>query len=289
MGDTEQQASNEPDRLTQRIDELVDANPVVHRIARLGWIAKAVVYGLMGFTAMGIAFQRPPSGDASPQGSLRRIAEAPLGRIVLVVMAVGLACYIVWRVLSVSLIRGNKLSDWGDRIGYSFSAIFYVVLAWSAASAAYTGDDPGGTNSVEELSRSVLEAPLGRVLLGVGGVVTIAIGLYFSIEKGLRRSFADELQGVDPTVRGTNGRKRLTVLAGLVGWVGRGIVLVLVGYFVARSAIRFDPDDARGFDRSLREISGTTTGSIVVFGCAACLYAYAAFCALSLRYRRLDD
>lgn len=289
MDDTEHHPSSETDHLTQRIDELVDANPIVHRIARLGWIAKAVVYGLMGFTAMGIAFQRPPTADASPQGSIGRIAEVPLGRIVLAVMVAGLACYIVWRVLSVSLIRGNKLRDWGDRIGYSFSAVFYVVLAWSAASAAYTGDDPGGTNSVEELSRSVLEAPLGRVLLGVGGVATVAIGLYFAIEKGLRRSFADELEGVDPTVSGTNGRKRLTVLAGLAGWVGRGIVLVLVGYFVVRSAVRIDPDDARGFDRSLREIAGTTTGSIIVFASAACLYAYAAFCALSIRYRRLDD
>lgn len=289
MSDNPDRSSGGSDRIADRVDEVVGASPIILRIARVGWIAKAVVYGTMAFTAMGIAFQRPAAGDASPQGSLGRIAQAPLGRIVLAIMTVGIVCYIMWRVLSVGLIRGRGISEWGDRIGYSFSAVFYAVLAWSAGSAVFTGDDPGGTNSVEELSRSVLEARWGRLVLGIAGVVTIAIGSYFAIEKGARRSFADELTAVEPSLLGTDRRKRLTVLTGLVGWVGRGIVLALVGYFVIRSAVRFDPSDARGFDRSFREIAETDLGAIVVFACAAALYAYAAFCALSVRYRHLDD
>ncbi|MEZ5218444.1 MAG: DUF1206 domain-containing protein [Ilumatobacteraceae bacterium] len=60
----------------------------------------------------------------------------------------------------------------------------------------------------------------------------------------------------------------------MIGWIGRGVVTGLVGFFVTRAAIRFDPNDAAGFDRSLERIATTSTGSLLVLVAAICLMVY---------------
>ena len=84
-----------------------------------------------------------------------------------------------------------------------------------------------------------------------GGILVIAIGLYFIVRKGIMRGFADDLRGVDE--HGGDAVAHTILVAGVVGWVGRGAVTVLVGFFVLRAAIQFDPNDARGFDGALRK------------------------------------
>lgn len=96
----------------------------------------------------------------------------------------------------------------------------------------------------------------------------------------LRDGLADS---VDDTVEKHPWLERLTQ----IGWIGRGIVTVLVGFFIVRAAVRFDPDDARGFDRSLRQVVGTGTGSALVLVCAVGLIAYGIFCLMSHRFRTL--
>jgi hypothetical protein len=217
------------------------------------------------------------------------IADAPVGRPLLALLAAGLLLYVIWRLLSIAVIRGNGLEEWGDRIGYAFSAIFYVLLAYTAGKAAFTGIDPEESNTVERLSRSAMEMSAGRVLVGAAGLVTIGVGLYFIIHKGVQRSFTDDLAGVRPDPRDNEPKQSAVVVAGVFGWVGRGMVTVFVGYFVVRSAVRFDPDDARGFDQSLRQVAGTGLGSAVVLACAVGLLAYGVFCLVSYRFRQLND
>ncbi len=274
--------------------DAVDENPWIERVFQFGWIAKAVVYTVMGVAAIQIA--RQDSGqdsgadsEASPEGSVAAIADAPLGRLLLGVLAVLLMLYVVWRIASVAVIRGNGVKEWADRVGYSFSAIFYILLAYTAGKAAFTGVDPEEPNTVESLSKSVMEMSGGRVMVGAGGVVLIAIGLYFAVHKGIQRSFTEELDGVQPHLAHNDEKRKALVIFGVIGWIGRGVVTMLVGYFVLRSAIRFDSNDARGFDQSLREVAGTTLGTSVVYACAVGLIAYGVFCFASYRFQSLKD
>ncbi len=277
------------DDVANRVDDAVDENPWFEKLTAAGWIAKGTVYILMGLAAVSVARQSARSDEASPEGSLAQVSQAPFGRVLLSVLAVGLFLYFVWRSLSVVVIRGSELTDWADRIGYSFSAIFYLFLGVSATRAVLTADDPGKSNTIESLSKSLLGWPAGRWLLGVGGVATIAVGLYFAIRKGIMRSFADDLVGVSPSPSANAPKRRTLVVAGIAGWIGRGIVTCLVGFFVVRASIRFDSGEARGFDRTLREVAGTSTGSILVWVCAIGLVTYGLFCLASYRFRELED
>lgn len=288
MTDPGQEKSTTSD-VADSVDDAVEENAWLERVTQIGWIAKAIVYTLMGLTAVQISRQDPTSKDASPEGSIGRVGEAPFGRALLVVLTVGLLMYFVWRVLSVAAMHGTELSDWAERVGYTFSGLFYLVLAFTAGKAALSGVDPEGSNSVERISKALLEMTAGRWLLGIGGLVTIGVGGYFAIHKGIQRSFADELDGIQAAPTANDSKRQAVLISGIIGWIGRGIVTALVGFFVLRSAIRFDPDDARGFDRALREAAGTSIGSILVLVCAIGLIAYGVFCFLSHRFRSLSE
>ena len=191
------------------------------------------------------------------------------------------------------MIRGHGLAEWGDRIGYSFSAIFYAVLCWTAVAAAYRGDEPAESSEIERLSREILDASFGRHAVGAAGIIMIVVGLYFAVHKGVQRSFADDLRGIDPDVGRNEPREAAIAIAGIVGWIGRGVVTILVGFFLLRSAIEFDPSDARGFDRSLRALAsgsvGGSVGATFVFVCGVGLILYGVFCVASHRRRELED
>ena len=275
------------DAAADEVDAAVRERPWLQTLAQLGWVAKGIVYFLFGATAMQIARQQQTDDEASTTGALTQILEQPGGRVLLSVMLIGIVLYFLWRVLSVAVIRGSDLSAWAHRVGYGFSAVFYAALAYTAARLVMRGSGSDDGSTVERVSRSLLETSWGRVLVIVGGVATVIVGLFFIMYKGLMRSFTDNLHGADES--DDEAIHTAIIAAGVAGWIGRGVVTILVGFFVARSAITFEPDDARGFDGALREVATGSIGEILVWVSAVGLMLYGAFCVFSHRYRRIED
>jgi Domain of Unknown Function (DUF1206) len=276
---------------SRAVEDLARRHPGVVTVARLGWIAKGVVYGILGILAVSIALdgtgsERSGSGEASQVGAVAEVAQSPLGEAALYVLAVGLLLYAAWRVVSVVLPAENSPKAWVTRLGYSVSAVVYVALAWSALSFARHQRGASTTSEdakVERLARDLMEMSYGRWLVGVIGAVVIGIGCYFAV-KGALAKFRDELEpgDVGPV------SKESIVLLGRVGWVGRGIVMGLVGCLLIRAAVRFRPDDAKGFDGALREVTGSSLGAVLVGFAAVALVLYGLFCVLSAPRQRLS-
>ena len=275
------------DKVAAEVREELDERPWVVTLTRLGWLAKGVVYVLMGVAAVSIArgsAAAPAEGEeASPQGALDTIRDTSGGRALLGVLCVGLLLYVAWRVLSVALQRGNDARHWLNRIGYSFSAVFYLTLALIAGRAAMRGDDPGQSTQIEDLSQRTLDMTAGRWLLGLAGVVVIVVGLVFVVERGVLRRFTRDLN----LGGASEAERKLIISTGVVGWIGRGIVTVLVGWFVLRAALDYDPQEARGFDLALREVADTTRGEWLVLGAGIGLIAYGIWCGISARRQAL--
>ena len=124
----------------------------------------------------------------------------------------------------------------------------YSLLAWSAVTIARHQQAAGSTESedakVERLTRELMEKTGGRWLVGAIGVVLVAVGLYFVI-KGIRAKFRDELEpgGVGPFSH------EAIVTLGRVGWIGRGLVMGLVGWFVTSAAVKFQAGRGQGHRR----------------------------------------
>lgn len=273
-------------------EHFIRRHPGVVRFARVGWAAKGVVYLLTGFLAFTVAANphggsSDSSGQADPSGAVSTIAQQSYGTILLWPMALGLFLYAAWRIVTVLLpaeLDGHAVLR---RIGYSVSALTYVALGLTAVSLARRPGSSGGNGSqqdsqVTKFTRSVMEWPAGRWLVGLAGVVVVGIGLYF-LWKAISASFEKELEHrkIGPfswqTIR-TMGR---------VGWIGRAVMMGLIGVFVTRAAIRFDPDEARGLDDSLRRVADSTIGMFLVLVVAAGLTLYGAFCVVSSPARKV--
>ena len=273
------------DKVADGVEGAVDDRPWLKNLLRAGWLAKGVVYTLMGLTAVTIGRGKPTDDEASPEGAIGQLTEHSGGSALLIVLTVGLVLYAVWRLISAVIVNGSDADAWLHRIGYLFSASFYSLLALAAVRALTRGSDVEDPNTIERLSASALESSVGRWILLTAGLVVIGVGLYFVIKKGLQRSFLDELD----LAGCPEGERRLVRTSGTIGWIGRGFVTAAVGVFVVLAAWHADSSEARGFDRTLREVSSDSVGGWVVVAAGIGLIAYGIFCLLSMRHVKLED
>ena len=282
-----------PASISRGVAQLAHRHHAVISMARLGWVAKGVVYGLVGVLAVPIAIQgleaddvRNGDEEASLLGAVGKIAETSLGAIALWVVAVGLALYVVWRLVSIVLPAENTVETWLARGGYAVSAAMYAFLAWSALSFATDARVAEGAETedvkVERFARELMDGPAGRWLAGAIGACVVGIGIYFVV-KGIRTSFHDDLEP-----RGVGPISLDAIIAfGRIGWVGRGILVVLVGWSLTSAAVRFRPSDAHGLDDSLRQVTELAIGPLIVGSAALALVAYGLFCVISAPRQRL--
>ncbi|MBK5222158.1 MAG: DUF1206 domain-containing protein [Acidimicrobiia bacterium] len=279
---------------SESVEDLARAHPGLVRLVRAGWLAKGVVYVMLGVLALPLALQGRDEGEqeVSQTGALAELASTGIGSAGLYVVAAGLALYVIWRLVSVALPAESSAKVWAMRLGYLVSAAIYAALAWTAftlASSGGSGDGGGGQGSsggqdsqVEGVTSDLMEMTGGRLLVGAVGLGVVALGILF-VHRGWTAGFADELESGSV---GPVDHDHIIEL-GRVGWVARGVMLAPVGYFLMRAAMEFSPDDAKGLDGALREATGSTIGSLIVGFVAFGLIVYGAFCIISAPRARL--
>lgn len=276
------------------VGRLAAEHPGMVKIGRAGWFAKGVVYVIAGILALLIAAKASgwskgagtAAQEASPTGALKTIAQGTGGPVLLGILAVGMLLYAAWRVVSAFLPGDTDAKGWVKRIGFMVSAIIYTTLAITAFGLATSKKSSGSTNgnsTVSKASSGIMAHGGGRLLIGVVGVIVIAAGLY-RIAKGVKMDVNDELDlsGISPE------RRRWTERLGAIGEIGRGLGIGLIGYFLLRAAVTYDPNQATGLDGALRTLVTKTGGVLVVIVVGIGFVAYGLFCLTTFTHRRLQ-
>lgn len=114
-----------------------EATPWIERVARFGYAAYGVVYVLVGV----LAFQAALGGGkvAGQEGALQTVLLAPLGRVLLGLVAVGLLGYAAWRLFQGVLDPENEGRDAKGvvkRSDHVVNGLFHVALAVSVGGVA---------------------------------------------------------------------------------------------------------------------------------------------------------
>lgn len=252
-------------------------------LARLGLAARGIVYLLVAWLAVRIAFHHAGQ-QADRQGALREVAQHPAGKAVLAAMAVGFAGYALWRVTQV--ISGfpdeSGAKDLGKRAVSAGRALIYFGIAYSTARLLWSGQSSGGSDSTsKKATGGALAHSGGRALVIAVGVGFVIGGLVLAI-RAIMRKFEKHLKMAEMSPR---TRKTVGVL-GAAGQTARGIVFGMIGGFLIQAAVTFDPHKARGLDDSLRALAHGGWGRAALVAVALGLAAFGAFSLAEARYRK---
>jgi hypothetical protein len=276
------------------------ARDTLRAAGRTGFTARGVLYFLVGYLALRIAFG--DSGDeADRQGALHQIGRQPLGTALLWLLAAGLAGMALWR--GAQALLGGRAGGAegaregaGKRLAAAARAVFYAVVCWGTATYAAGAKGSGGTGggagaggsggssdqTSKDVTASLLKLPAGRWLVAAAGAALCVAGVVIAV-RALRRAFLKKLE------TGRMGRRTRTAVtaAGVAGGTARGGVYAGAGVFAVAAAIRYDPHQAKGMDDTLRSFAHTPAGPWLLVAVAVGLILFGLFSFASARWRRL--
>lgn len=267
-------------RDVRRHGERAASAPALGWLARAGLVSRGVVYAVIGVLALEVALGQGGK-DTNQQGALRTIAAGPFGKVLLVVLAVGLFGYAAWRLLRAAVGHGAEQSDsGGDRVAALASGIAYAILCVTAieilAGAAT------GSGSPRQATGGVLSWSIGPALVVIAGVILLGVAGYQAY-KGVKRTFCEDSK----TEQMGMGVRKAFVALGVFGHVARAVVFALVGYGLVKAGLTYDPHNAVGLDGALRKLGHAAYGPVLLGVVAAGLVGFAAYSMADARYRRV--
>jgi hypothetical protein len=252
-------------------------------LARSGFVARGVIYGIIGILAIKLALGAGGT-TTNQQGALKTIAHQPFGKVLLILVAIGLAGYALWRFVHALLGHGPEDSDSGfDRVAALGSGIVYAGLCVIAVEILLgSGSGGGGSGNTSKTTAGVLGWPGGTWLVGIAGAVLIGIGLY----QGYRGISTDFLKD-SKTEQMSAWVRNWIEWIGSFGHLARMVVFGLIGVFLIKAAIDYDPKQAVGLDGALAKLAHASYGPFLLGIVAAGLIAFGVYSLSDARYRRI--
>jgi uncharacterized membrane protein len=253
----------------------------VKLLGRLGFAARGTIYLLIGcFTLLLALGKRPPEEDQ--RGAMQEVVRHTGGFFLLVVLAIGLASYALWRFSQAVFARGEGARKWGSRLKAFFRGVVYSVLAYTAVDVLLHSSR-SEANQQQLWSAKVMRHQGGRWLIAAVGLVVLVIGAGLVV-KGVQRKFKEgfKLHEMHPVAR------RTVWILGTVGNTARGVVFGLTGFFVMQAAWNYDSSKARGLDGALRRLSESHGGKIWVTAAGLGLIAFGLYGYAEATWHRTD-
>jgi hypothetical protein len=257
----------------------------LEHLARVGLLAYGVVHLVVAWLAVQLAWFGGSGESADQSGAMSTLAESPIGKPLLWVVAVGLVALAVWQAAEVLRWRsgwsasGKARTKAIKKSGKAIvKAVIYAALAILAIRFA-TGGGQSSSQQQQETTAGVFDWPAGRWLVGAAGLVLIGSGAYH-VYKGVTKRFLKEIDTSDASPAAT----RLVTRLGQIGFPGKGIALAGVGVLLVYAAITFDPSKAQGLDGAMRRILDLPFGQILLTLVALGIAAFGAYLFVRARY-----
>ena len=237
-------------------------------LTRVGFLARGLLYILVGV----LAIQTGRTEDLT--GALEYAGEG-LGRGLLIVIAIGLATYALWRLSDAAFGTEHGSGDgkaMRKRAAAAGIGLIYLYTSYKAFRILTVGQAETG-NTHQERAADILHLPGGWIVLGAVGLFILGAGV-FQLIKAAKCSYLENLDAdaMSPAVK----------WLGRIGYAARGIVFLSVGWMVGRAALHGRSGEVGGMERALDLLSGTS-----LYAVAGGLMLFGAFSMVEARYRRI--
>jgi hypothetical protein len=237
------------------------ANPLIELLERLGYLVRGALYAVMGLLALGIALRIGGGQTTDLSGSLVFLVSNPFGKLVLVVAAIGLGAYSLWgfvRAIYDPLHRGSDTSGYAARLGFVTSALSYAAIVFLALQLLAGSGAPSG-DSTQKTIASILTHPAGGPVTVIIGLVAIVVGLGQFLE-AYKANFAKDLKGTEMS----QSERTWAIRFGRFGMFARGVIFLVIGWFVVQAGIHNDPAQAQGFGGAFMFLLGQPFGRVLL-------------------------
>jgi hypothetical protein len=256
--------------------------PLFEALARAGYAARGVIYLMIGVLAIrlaeGVGGPRPDQ-----QGAMNKIAHQPFGHALLVLTAIGLGGYALWRLAQALVGHTPEYGEHStlDRIGAAGSALAYAAFCVLAITVL-RGGGQNSSAKPQHATAGVLQWPAGRELVAAAGLLFMGIAVYQAY-LGLSKKF------LEYSKTGEMSRQVLKAFTaiGVVGLVARAVAFALIGIFVFKAALDYSPNDAVGIDGALARLTQHAYGTAALFVVACGLIAFGVYSMADARYRKI--
>ncbi len=260
-------------------------NPWFERLARFGYTAKGVVHITIGVLATQVALGIGGKVTGS-EGALKTIVMQPFGSVLLLIIAVGLVGYVVWCLVQAILdpeYQDSTPQRVFPRLGYALSGLSYSGLAVAAAKLIAGFDDSDNSNSSSvSWTAALLSQPFGRCLVVLIGVTIIFVGFSFFYQ-AYTAEFCEQFNVIEMS----NIELFWARHVGRLGMSARGSVNGVIDIFLIQSALRYNPQEAKGLRGALIAIAQQPYGLFLLGVIAMGLIAYGIHELVLARYRRI--
>lgn len=258
-----------------------DSKPL-ELLARGGFIGYGIIHLLFAWIALQVAFGG--SGQESDQsGALQTLADSGVGRVLLVVIAIGLVAMAIWQAFEAAIGESGPRDRTAlfERIVSGVRAVLYLYLAWIAV-RILQGENASMGDSQESKSSTLMDATGGRWLVGFVGLVVLGVGIGMFIY-GWKKKFTKHLNTQQMPASARQNILRL----GQGGYMAKGTAYAIAGILVITAAVTYDPEKARGLDGALKTLAEYSWGVWLLALIALGIAAFGVFCFAQAKYRKV--
>jgi hypothetical protein len=258
--------------------ERAAGSPAAQGVARAGFVFVGLVHVLIAWLALQAAVGGR-SGTADQSSAVQQIASAPGGPILLWAGVLCCAALAIWMLLN-AVGRWRRYGKATKALGPAGTALAYFGLTWLFISFAI-GNQKNSSQQSQQTTASVLSIPFGEVVLFLIGLVVLGIGVYFGF-RGATRGFLGK--DAQPTKAAPDWVK----VVGSVGYVAKGIAVLVVGVLVLVAAVNHDPKQQSGLDGALKSLASEPFGGWILGAVALGLACYGVYSAARAKYAHFE-
>lgn len=226
-------------------------------VMRTGYASRGIVYALLGGLTMTAAWS---GGQAEgTKGALETLKGNAGGIALLYVIGAGLICYGIWRLMAAYYDlenRGDDTEGLFKRVALVVTGIIHIGMgAFVAAMAQGLMGGGGGGGGAKDITARIMELPYGRWIVVLVGLAFAGAGIHYVL-KGWQKKY-------ERYIRTTETTQQLEPILRF-GFVAYGIVLLIVGIFVAIAGYNADPNEAKGIGDALSYIRDMAFGRVLL-------------------------
>lgn len=249
--------------------------------AAIGYSARALVYLTVGALALMTFLPFVGEGESTDsRGAIAHLKALPFGGLLLVVLALGLLGFSIWRAYQAIFDvdkHGSKSKGLLIRGILFLSAIVHLFLAFFALNLSLAIKQPSGSSTQENV-QWVLSLPFGSSLATLVGLSIIAFGLV-QIYKAYSEKFLNHLNV-------SKGNSPWILWISKLGLSARGAAFAIVGWFILQAGWNQDSSQAGGFSKIWDWLSRQPMGNYLALLVAVGLIAFAFHSAVEAKYRK---